>query len=430
VGAPGGGTGHEDRQAGRTDGPVDPARELQHFLVELGAALNAAGEAVSSVQERLSRVAVARGAGDVRVSAFPTFTMVAMGRGEPATLENTLAVPVAPQLDQIAALDRLATEAERGRVEPGDGTHRLQEIRGMRRRFGPVAAVAGYAVLASGLCLLLRPAPGEVATAAVLGAVVGTLLELAHRSPSFRVLVPLVAAFSVSALAATAVEHDIVAAGLRAVVAPLVVFLPGATLTTAVLELTAGQVVAGASRFVAGLLQLGLLAFGIVAGIEAVDPQVSLLARSSEDLLPVWVPWAGVLVLAAGVTVANSVPARALPGLLIVLYSAWAGQVLGDALLGAYVSGLVGGLVLAPVTRWTARLPSALPPLASFFPGFWLLVPGALGLMGVAQLAGDAPDAGTRDLVGTIVVTLAVAVGVLCGSLLPVRWRPRRAPGP
>ena len=59
-----------------------------------------------------------------------------------------------------------------------------------------------------------------------------------------------------------------------------------------------------------------------------------------------------------------------------------------------------------------------MPPNASFLPGFWLLVPGALGLIGLTQVAGDSDVAGTEDLVATIVSIFAVAVGVLCGTLL------------
>ena len=65
-----------------------------------------------------------------------------------------------------------------------------------------------------------------------------------------------------------------------------------------------------------------------------------------------------------------------------------------------------------------SRLPSAMPAHALFIPGFWLLVPGALGLIGLTQLAGDVRAAGTEDLVATVVSIFAVAVGVLCGSLL------------
>jgi len=392
-------------------------RLLQVFVVRLGAAMNAAGETVYTVQERLTRVAYAYQARAVRISAFPTFLMVTMGSGEPATLELT-SVAATPRLDQVARLDRLVRTAEDGAIQPADGLRELDAIEGMPPRFGRLLSIAGYSVLTLGLCLILQPAPTDIAAAAVLGALVGLLRLLAGDAQPVQALMPLVAAFSVAALSALAVRHDLTDPGLRAMVASLVVFLPGTTLTTAVLELAAGQMVSGSSRLVAGVMQLGLLAFGIIAGIQAVGASSSLVFSDSADLLGDWAPWLGVLVFAAGVMVANSAPPRSFAGLLIVLYAAWAGQVLGNAIFGGYVSAFVGALVMTPVAAWVSRLRSAMPAHASFLPGFWLLVPGALGLIGLAQVAGDANDAGIDDLVATVVSLFAVAVGILCGSIL------------
>jgi uncharacterized membrane protein YjjP (DUF1212 family) len=401
--------------AGAGTSPED-LRELQAFVVRLGAAMNAAGETVYTVQERLTRVARAYDAGAARVSAFPTFLIVTMGSGEPATLELT-SVAAVPRLDQIAALDRLVRDGEGGAVPPAAGLRRLDEIGRMRPRFGPPQSIAGYAVLTLGLCLILQPAPRDVAAAAALGAVVGLLRSAARDRPPVEALMPLIAAFTVSVLSALAVEHYLTDPGLGAMVASLVVFLPGTTLATAVLELTSGQMVSGSSRLVSGIMQLALLAFGIVAGIQAVGVPSRLVFSGSADLLGSWAPWLGVLVFAAGVVVANSAPPRALPGLLLVLYAAWAGQVVGNAAFGAYVSAFVGALVMTPVAAWVARLPSAMPRNALFLPGFWLLVPGALGLIGLAQLAGQS-GTGTDELVATVVSLFAVAIGILCGSLL------------
>jgi hypothetical protein len=43
---------------------------------------------------------------------------------------------------------------------------------------------------------------------------------------------------------------------------------------------------------------------------------------------------------------------------------------------------------------------------------------GVGGTVDLAQLAGDAEAAGTQDLVATVVSIFAVAVGVMCGTLL------------
>jgi uncharacterized membrane protein YjjB (DUF3815 family) len=241
---------------------------------------------------------------------------------------------------------------------------------------------------------------------------------VASTRPNLQVLMPVLAAFVVSVLASTAVDHDLIDPALRAVVASLVVFLPGATLTTAVLELAAGQIISGASRLVAGAVQLALLAFGILAGVEAVGLSSSLVLSVGGQRLGEWAPWLGVLVFAVGVATAHSAPKRALPMLLVVLYTAWIGQIIGDIVLGAYVSAFVGAAAMTPVAYLVGRRPPAMPARASFLPGFWLLVPGALGLIGLTELAGDADAAGTNDLVATVSSIFAVAIGVLCGTLM------------
>jgi hypothetical protein len=47
-----------------------------------------------------------------------------------------------------------------------------------------------------------------------------------------------------------------------------------------------------------------------------------------------------------------------------------------------------------------------------------LLVPGALGLIGLTELAGNVGAAGAQDLAATVLSIFAVAIGVLCGTLL------------
>ena len=239
--------------------------------------------------------------------------MVTMGRGEPAAVEVTTSLASSPRLDQIAALDRLLQDAERGVVRPADGLRRLAEIRQLRPRFGRLQSIAGYSVLTMGLCLILQPAPLDVAAAAVFGALVGLLRSFGRSQPTLQVLMPVIAAFSVSALSALAVKEDLLEPGMRAMVASLVVFLPGAALTTAVLELAAGQMVSGSSRLVSGGVQLALLSFGILAGIEAVGIPSSRVLFGREDLLGAWSPWLGVLVFAVGVMVAHSAPAEVVP---------------------------------------------------------------------------------------------------------------------
>lgn len=394
------------------------SHELQTFIVRLGSALNAAGEPVYTIQERLKRIALAYGIHGARITAFPTTLLVTLGRGESATLELTTPLSSTPRLDQISALHHLLSEAEAGSVAPADGLRRIDEIRNLAPRFATVASIAGYSVLTIGICLILHPALRDVLDAAAFGALVGCLRLAARNLPTLQVLLPALAAFAVAAASALLVKHHWADPGLKAMIASLVVFLPGAALTTAFLELTFGDMIAGSSRLVWAGAQLMLLAFGILTGVSAAGVPQSQAFSSGAHLLGNWAPWLGVLVFAVGVSIAHSAPRRALPGLLVVLFAAWTGQVIGNHLVGGYASGLIGALVMTPVAGFVSRFPFGMPSYAAFLPGFWLLVPGAMSLIGLTELAGNASATGSEDFLAAIGSIIAVAVGVLCGTLL------------
>jgi uncharacterized membrane protein YjjP (DUF1212 family) len=375
---------------------------------------------VSETQERLTRIAAASGGGDdARVVVLPTALMIAFGQGGWATVESTPQHATALRLDQVSALYELVREAEHGEVDPADGLRRLEAIRAMPPRHGAVVSVLGYTVMTIGLCLVLDPSARDVALSAVLGALVGVIVLATRDRPGLAPLVPVLSALVVSAIAFEAVQRDAADPGLRALIAPLVTFLPGAALTTATVELASGEMVAGASRLVFGGVQLLLLAFGIVAGVELAGlPSESVVDLEGPGQLGWWAPWLGVLVFGFAVALYSSAPRGALRWLMVVLFAAWIGQVVGERLFGGAVSGFAGALVMTPIALAIARLSGGPPSQVTFLPAFWLLVPGALGLIGVTEIIGNPAAAGIQDLVEPLGAVVSIALGVLCGVTL------------
>jgi uncharacterized membrane protein YjjP (DUF1212 family) len=390
--------------------------ELRQFLLYLGSGLTAAGAAVNEIEEHLRRIAAEYGAPDARISVLPTFVVVALDPGHAATLEPTRQLRGVLRLDQTAALFELLKQAERGEVSPRDGSRQVLEIVDMQPRFGPAITILGHVVLTVGICLILQPTWGDLVLAGVFGALVGLFKLVGNRWASIQMITPVAAAFAVAATTFLLADQGWADADLRAMIAPLVTFLPGAALTMAVVELSAAEMVAGASRLVTGMLQLLLLAFGIVGAAQVVDvPAASELVDQPQNLLGWWAPWLGVLVVGIGNYLYNSAPPRSFAWLCVVLYAAWIGQYLGDQAFGGYVSGFVGALVMTPVAYLVERRPSAPPALVSFLPAFWLLVPGALGLIGVTEYISHNVTAGVQDFLGAVAAIIAIALGVLCG---------------
>lgn len=329
------------------------------FILELSAALNRAGEPVALNQAKVERIAAAYGVTDARVAVLPDMVLAAGGRGTRASSEFAHAPSTGERLDRTAAIADLAREAEHGAVEPEAGLRRLDEIGTLPHRFGKVGEIGGHMVLTLGLALILQPTPQALGMATVFGALIGWLKVSTRRMQTVTVLLPVTAATLVSALAFWIAPDKTVDGSMRVLIPALVTFLPGGMLTSATLDLSAGEVISGSSRLVAGIMQLVLLSLGIaagaaIAGISTEDAITNQAANTLGD----WAPWLGVVVFGVGTFVHFSGPRHSLGWLLVVLFSAWIGQQIGGQLLGDSLAGFFGGLVVAPVAEWVETRPS------------------------------------------------------------------------
>jgi hypothetical protein len=263
------------------------------------------------------------------------------------------------------------------------------------------------------------PRPGRVSIVAfVLGAGIG-LLKLV-RSPTLQLILPIAAAFVCATAVFLLAEVIEIGDPIRLLIAPLVTFLAGGVLTSATVELAAGQMISGAARLVYGFVQLALLAFGILA---AGEPWSGWSPRSYEAL-----------------------DARIRPAVVGRRSSACIVFALGnylhfsappvDVRLGASgprrrVRRPVGGnrvrrptrsavssapSPMTPVVLWIADLRHGAPSQLTFLPAFWLLVPGAAGLVGLTEAF--ATDGGLSDFTTALVSIMSIALGVLIGTAL------------
>lgn len=391
--------------------------DVRAFLLAVGVALAMTGDAVSEIQRHLRSIAAAYGYETAHISVLPTFLIVLLHDGDPAGVRS-IDTGRQLRLDQASAVIRVARRAETEKIDPSKALAALDHALEAPSRFHDLARIAAHGLLTVGLGLVIRPATSDLWVYAVLGLLVGALaVRVSRYAASAGFLLPVLAAALVSAIAFLAHGGE-EAASLRLTIPPLVTFLPGALLTMATVDLAMGETVTGASRFVAGVLQLTLLAIGILVGAELVgDPHAGPVAGAA-DTIGAWGPWLGVALFGVGVYFHNSAPKGSFPWLLIVLYAAWIGQLAGEHLVDATLSGFVGAAIMVPVAHLVARGPSAPPAHVMFLPAFWLLVPGTIGLIGITEIVGDNREAGTENLATALAAIPAVALGILVGTLV------------
>lgn len=398
--------------------PTPDTRPLLEFMYRLGQAYLACGEQTAQVELLLRRVASAQGVRRSRVVAFPTALFITLV--EPDAERVTLAEgPLQTlRLDQIADVYTLGDEAQAGRINPTDGLTRLNDILRSAPRFGDVGGILGHTILTVGLSMVLAPALTNLIAAAGLGLVVG-IIKVVHRNrPVLAAPLSVIVATIVSSLVFLAVDQGLPINPLHVLIPPLITFLPGAMVTTGMIELAYGDMVSGASRLVSGLVQLVLLAFGFAAGALVVGYSAENLVEANIELVASQVaPWIGVITFGVGVYLHFSAPKRSLVWLLLVLLLTFAAQRTAYHALGAVISGFFGSLVATPLGYLIQQRFKGPPSMVTFLPAFWLLVPGSVGLISVTHMLSDR-EAGLEGLTEALFAFASIALGTLVGASL------------
>lgn len=394
---------------------------LLEFMYRLGQAYLACGEQTAKVELVLRRVASAYGARRSRVVIFPTAVFISIYEGENERVTLAEGPTEGLRLDQIAEVYKLGANAQAASITPAQGLERLGEIRRKQAQLGKLGVVTGHAILSAGVSIVLAPSLNNLIAALVLGVIVGGLKVLNRNGPLFAAPMPVVASLIVSALVFFSVKQGLPVHPLHALVPPLVTFLPGAMLTLGMVELAYGDMVSGSSRLTTGFVQLVLLAFGLVAGAVLIGYRPENLLDTSEQLaLLDWVPWVGVLVFGIGASLHFSAPRKSLGWMLLVLLLTFAAQKLAAASFGSGFSGFFGMLVATPLSYLIHLRFKGPPAMVTFLPSFWLLVPGALGLISIKQMLNDR-DAGVDGLISVVFVFTSIALGTLMGASL-YKW--------
>ena len=410
---------------------------MRRLLVYLAAAAVAGGQPVHEVESDVRRLATRLGRPGIQVDASPTGVVLSLGGGTPATFE---AVEGTLRLDQSVDTYEIRSGLEHGTLAPEQALERLKALRRIPHRYPKAGLELGMLCVATGIALILQPTWPSVAFAAVAGQVTAAFIRLSGRWRSVATLTPFLAAFIIAFAAFGAAQLGLITNPIRSLLPPIAVLLPGALIVTGMAELAAGAMTAGTSRLVFGAGQLLLFALGVAGAAWLLDVpsyvlinelvNESILEASADCIMILgcdgeiklvneigpWSPFAGVLLLTAGISLMESVPGRLVPWVAAMLSLTLAVQIYGQSVVGSPWFGALAGSTVASLGAALIELyRPQLPRLVVFLPSFWLLVPGSLGVVSVTQL-GLEPRLAGSTLLEAASVMCSIALGLIIGT--------------
>lgn len=391
------------------------------FVLEVAAQLHAYGTTAQRLEGAIIAVAHKLGL-ECEPWTNPTGMIVSFSdprrpAGESDTTRVIRLSPGDTNLYKLCEADRIAEDVMAGRIGIAEGHAAL---RALEHGDGPRAGTVllGFGMASAAVAGLLRLPWLDIATAGVIGLLIGLLELAASRRPRLQeagdAIAGMVAGFVASVVAAFVAPLNL----NTVTIAALVVLLPGMSLTNAVNELTSRHLIAGTARFAGALTTVLKLTVGTViafkiAEIMGVDAQVQA-SRPQPD----WVEWSALLVGTFAFAVLFRAGRRDYPVVMCAaaggyLIARFGGQVFGSP-AGVFLAALASSACGNAYARWVQR-PGALVRV----PGIIMLVPGSVALRGVINLVQQQDlGAGQEAAIAVLNTLMALIAGLLFGNLL------------
>ena len=390
---------------------------LLEFLTKLGKALASAGISVVDITSILKRIASAYHV-ESEILVFPTMILIKLGEHETAPITAANPKPGLIPLNQVSELYELIYRAEDAAIDPVEGVKCIKRILSEKHLFGPAGMIVGYILFSVGIGLLMQPSLEHLIASGILGALVGTLILFGEKRTRFSVILPVIAALLVSCLFFWGVKAGLVAGSFVMLIPSLAYFLPGATLTTGMFELASDEIVSGASRVIYGAAILLLLLFGVLLGLQIMGlPNQELIVFNSATL-GWWAPYLGILIFGIGMYLFMSIRNKDLPWVMLILYVAFIGEQIGNYLVGGFFGGFLGSFLMAVSGTIIEKSEHKTPSFVSILPAFWVLVPGSLGFISLATLAGQNFSASVTSGLLMILTIVSISLGLLVGAVV------------
>jgi len=333
-------------------------------------------------------------------SVLPTAILVSRSdRGGTVVMGTTTAASLS--IRQSAHASRLVHRLTHGMLGLDRVAEQIRAIRGIPFSHPSRAWIIGSVLIALGLAVLFRCPWWAVVVAALAALVVGAVTTLMNRARAAAAIVPFVSTFLSTTLVGVLAESlNLGPVPLFAVCAPIAILVPGAVITNALLELTASDIVTGSARLAYGVIVLGFMAVGIIAGGTLtglrIDPDSAALIGEATSITtsssgwaalpPLWFSWVGVAVLAVGLGTAFGAGVRFAAVGVAVMLGTYAVVALVTPATGNAVAVGIAAAALFIAARLLERLTFAVPAAIAFQSAFLLLVPGTVGLVALATL--------------------------------------------
>jgi uncharacterized membrane protein YjjB (DUF3815 family) len=237
---------------------------------------------------------------------------------------------------------------------------------------------------AGAFCVILNTSWTSALLAIFIGAIIYGITLIAKKSRYIRtILESLVALVATIITVIASLYIDQISISMT-ILASIIVFIPGLSITTALEEITSKSLVSGTAKLFGALVSLFKQFFGVVLGLTIVSLFVTIEPNTVIHNIPHWVDYFAVALLAMGLLPVFKVRTRDLIyGVIAGFTSYYTTYLLGFT--GVLLSVFIGTIVAVMVSKLFSRITKS-PEIVFLVPGTIMLVPGSKAFIGLSTI--------------------------------------------
>lgn len=358
------------------------------FIVQLGKALHTYGVPSYKSQIYLTEISAKKGIKGSFMDT-PTWINYVFYEEDEHTYNYVECVP--PGELNLGALSRVVEITNNvldNKIDFAKAKIEIEKIKTERLGYGWLVELLAFVTAGSAFSVVLDTNWMSVLTAGISGAAVYGLTRLAGKFSYIRsvleALVALVATLITGFMSLAFPEINI----SMTILASIIVFIPGLSITTALEEITSRSLVSGTAKLFDALVSLFKQFFGVVLGLHLLGLFVDLQQNHVESFFPFWIDFLAITILASGLLFVFKVrPKDLIFGATAGIASYFTTLLLGD--FGLMMSIFMGTIVAVIVSNLFSRITKS-PKLVFLVPGIVMLVPGSKAFIGLSSVIMDA----------------------------------------
>lgn len=385
--------------------------EKYKFIVQLGKALHTYGVPSYKSQIYLTEIAEKKG---IKGSFMDTPTWINYVFYEEDEQTYNYVECVLPGELNLGALSRIVEITNNvlsNKTSFGEAKIAIEKLKTAPLGYGKISELFAFVLSAGAFSMILDTSWVSALTASFIGAVIYIFTILAQKSGYIKSALESLVAFVATVITGLLSLYFNQINISMTILASIIVFIPGLSITTALEEITSKSLVSGTAKLFDALVSLFKQFFGVVLALAILPLFIDLQPNTVINDIPQWLDYFAIITLALSLAIVFKVRSKDVLYCVIAGFVSFFTTTLFD-FTGILVSIFIGTIVAVSVSKLFSKITKS-PQLVFLVPGIVMLVPGSKAFIGLSSVF--LSQAGTQSNMGEQV--LYIFMGIIGGLI-------------